>query len=369
MSNQRFIKGFNAGMQAGYQSTISKSKDTQREIIDDELTSITKSVNALKPKGSETPSKEYVLAKRRQIELMAQKDPEVFGSQKIKTADEVASLYDGLPARVDDPTTQGDETRAATVGVKDLSSGIQGAKVEMETSIANIKAKKAANIASAKADISAKKVPVEIATKNVKDSLDYEAVLNSTWTTLRSTLTDAEKKALDEGALASSITNLDERLKKVLQKTGQMSKVSEAILMYSGDTVYNKDTGRFESASLTKDINQYKQDYSTLTGVDISNLSEFNDKDQSLAFYREQYKLAGVDISDIPLNEEYTVVDEAGLEQSVTFSPNAWDDMDEQIIEQYVAGISTDMAKASYTKKVTQLKKDLENLLGSIYYK
>ena len=94
MANKKFMRGLQQGMIAGYKQGAQQKSDSEIEYIDEELKVASSIVSDLKPAKGETPSKEYVQARRKQLALMQARMPDVFGDNVIRSDKEIEHEYE-----------------------------------------------------------------------------------------------------------------------------------------------------------------------------------------------------------------------------------------------------------------------------------
>lgn len=365
MANQRFIKGFQKGMETGFKSALKKDTETRAEVIDDELSDIRKSINDTKPKSGETPTKEHVLLKRRMFELYSERYPNVFGDKEVVSIDEVLARYDeGLK---DDPDTPENES---TLGIKQISKKQKSLDLDMKQAIAEVKATKEANIANAKVEIASKKDALNIITADVKRQHQTKDGLNDMFQGLLGTLSKDKQEAIKSGeqSIWENISTIKGKAQVGTLEGRYPPEVIAQIMQYGPDVKYVD--GNFVSGTLTESIDETHAQYKELTGINITDMESIDEESLNKEFYKAEYMKQGIDIGEIPIDKDYTYIDIEGVEQTLgAFSPDSWDAQDDMIVAQYIKDLSESSIRYKYEILMNNLNQQLQDLSESIYYR
>ncbi len=357
MASQSFLKGLQKGIEAGFQNTGKKTTSEVAE-IDKELSSVIKIVNSLKPAKGETPSKEYVVAKRRQLEIINKRMPGLYTN--LKTEQEVKDDYDS-GFQKDDPTTKVDESNISVSGV---SSQIAQMNRDKDVKILEAVARKNQAISKAKTEIERRLPFKQEADRMLKANLKDKDIINKTY---RSIL----NASVDKGSLLSgdiiSKNKVTDFLKVETQKGNLLQGNAQKLLVYN-DVRYDEATDSFVSDTLEGSLGEAKNKYKNVTGIDVSTISgetDFDSLNTNETFYKNMYLNQGVDISQIPQDKEFILSDG----EAVKYSPAEFDEKDLEIIRQYSNNLSSDVIRLDYERKISQLELNLDEYLRNIYTK
>lgn len=346
MANKKFMRGLQQGMIAGYKQGAQQKSDSEVEYIDEELQEVTKMVNQLKPGAGETPTREYVKARRLQLSLMQARRPDVFGDDVIRSDKEIEFEYEKAG------------------GIEEKGEQLELAKINKPQLIQDLKSEKERK----KAIATTKYETIKKTTDSMVDELDrlYK----------KQYIIDKAKRYLEESDDADAATG--EML--TLIKSAGIDEV-EFKGEFDIDVLLAKavpgDDGAYVDEAIEARVKALTEQFKEVSGVDMPLSKRDADIDSAFTSERDnvnllvlqkQYSDLGLDISGLlsQAGEAVTI----GKETFKTeWTPLDWDADDEKVLGAYLQQHYVENKKVAVNEKLKMLEYEFKNLLEDVYYK